>query len=832
MKKRNHNTPSVLSLDALSKASNSRLNVPVTLFRGTQAHPQRHLTLGELIAEIRTDNVEKLTHSQSMVYAYEQYLIQAAEQVPQAKAVYNDLKNMLNGFLIGHFTYRANDPVNCAEYVPCLVLDLDSCASNYQAFELQQKLQELDYVFSVFPSPSGHGLRIMVWTSSTYETHRIVYQQLLTALCTHLNLTTDRKRGIHLDATCENESRHFYYVAVKTQAFYLNLESTIFEQKQLENVKKEVLSPKSTHSTEKQDSYTYIDEITDDVKIDFIFKTINMNKPRKLQCFDFGCLCKENNVDFDLAKSFALTHFYDSEQKNPEKVISDQLKDGYDQTTFRYSEEQFIVFLRDTYHVKVVQNPSPKTLFVKKEEIQDKAEAEIERNYKKNLKKVKSEAKNDFPIDAFPTKTAEIIQAFQKADGYPMDYYGTNALVAISSLLGVAYKAQYRRGHEHFPILYAVLVGDSSAGKTVSAKRFFQPLLDIEQNAAEEYNVKMGIWHQEALSEKESPPKPKRRELIIDNSTLEALIRAMYHNPRGILYLQEEVLAWIKNMNSYRSGSDEQFWLKNWDSSFVKYNRVSGDIITIAHPNATVIGGVQPGVIHQLLNGDKNVTGFSARLIFAYPAETKAPYDSDEYPSEEFINNWQEIISYVDALPNRIEAGKTTNNIPKVDFVYLKCSTEAKIVYKKAINELTDNINATDNDQLKSIYGKMKSYMIRFALILEVIRSAEEQINYSSWQEIEKHLYISQKSMEGGYKLMKYYKHNSEKVIQRLETPVDALRDEQQAWYRALPIEGIIWANAIKLAKKVGFSERTANRLLNNTFLFKKTGMMYERRIS
>jgi hypothetical protein len=255
-------------------------------------------------------------------------------------------------------------------------------------------------------------------------------------------------------------------------------------------------------------------------------------------------------------------------------------------------------------------------------------------------------------------------------------------------------------------------------------------------------------------------------------------------------------------------------------------------LITIAHPNATVIGGVQPGVLNQLLNGDKNVTVFSARLIFAYPNETKAPYDSDECPADEYIETWQQIITYVNTLPDRIEAGKTNNNVPIVDFVHLKCSNEAKIVYKKAINELTDNINATDNDQLKSIYGKMKSYMIRFALILEIIRCAEEQIEYSNWEEMEKHLYIGQNSMEGAYKLMKYYKHNSEKVIQRLETPVDALREEQQAWYRALPIEGISWANAIKLAKKVGFSERTANRLLNNTFLFKKAGIMYERRIS
>ena len=122
--------------------------------------------------------------------------------------------------------------------------------------------------------------------------------------------------------------------------------------------------------------------------------------------------------------------------------------------------------------------------------------------------------------------------------------------------------------------------------------------------------------------------------------------------------------------------------------------------------------------------------------------------------------------------------------------------------------------------------------MIRFALILEVIRSAEEKINYSTWQEIEKHLYISQKSMEGAYKLMKYYKHNSEKVIQRLETPVDTLKTEQQAWYRALPIGGILWKAAIASAEKIGFSKATANRLLNNTQLFKKNGELYERRIS
>ncbi|MEN9613365.1 MAG: hypothetical protein RLZZ628_4179, partial [Bacteroidota bacterium] len=826
------NTADVLDFGVLP--NHPRLTVPVTVLKGINTHPERKITLGELLSEIETTDITKLNASQSIVCIYEAYLEKAKANEKSAKEVYDKKKKTLNGFILGNFIQRSDEKRNCVEYVPCLVFDLDGCKSTYDCFLYQNKLKEMDYIFAAFPSPSGYGLRILVWTNSTWETHRIVYQQVIERLCKDLDVTDDRKKGTHFDSTCQNESRHFFYVAVDKKNFYLNLESKTFE-KHDKDISQDNKKEQKRDSEKVADIYTYIDVLNDDVKAEFILKSINMNKPRKLQCFDFGCLCKENNVPFEIAKTVALSQFKDSEQKNPENVVITQLKDGYDQTTTCYSDEQFIAFLRNTYHVKITYTHSKNEPPLKKGNIitsKDNNEAEIENLYKKNLKKFKNESRNDFPIEAFPSQTAAIINAFQKAEGYPMDYYGTNALVAISSLLGIAYKAQYRQGHEHFPILYAVLVGDSSAGKSVSAKRFFQPLFDIEKNAAEEYNIKMGIWHQEALSEKEAPPKPKRRELIIDNSTLEALIRAMYHNPRGILYLQEEVLAWIKNMNSYRSGSDEQFWLKNWDSAFVKYNRVSGDIITIANPNATVIGGVQPGVIHQLLNGDKNITGFSARLIFAYPAETKAPYDSDDFPSDEMTNQWQQMITYVDSLPNRIDAGKTYNNIPTVDFVLIKCSTEAKKIYKKAINELTDNINAADNDQLKSIYGKLKSYMMRFALILEVMRSAEEQIKYATWKEMEQHLYIGQNSMEGAYKLMKYYKHNSEKVLQRLETPVDALRDEQQAWYRALPIEGIVWANAINLAKKVGFSERTANRLLNNTSLFKKTGVMYERRIS
>jgi hypothetical protein len=69
----------------------------------------------------------------------------------------------------------------------------------------------------------------MVWTIATYETHRILYLQILNVLCTFLGITTQKTDGVHLDSSCQNESRFFYYTAVRPKEFYLNLNSTLYE---------------------------------------------------------------------------------------------------------------------------------------------------------------------------------------------------------------------------------------------------------------------------------------------------------------------------------------------------------------------------------------------------------------------------------------------------------------------------------------------------------------------------------------------------------------------------------------------------------------------------
>jgi predicted P-loop ATPase len=387
MSKKSFDSSNELDFDALTHHSNARLNVPVTILKGKNPHPLRHVTLAELIQAIRTNEVKQLNESQTLVCAYEQYRKNVELGLPAPRKDYDEKKEALLGFMLGKFSYRVDEKEKCLEYIPCLVFDLDGCPSTYQLFLYQNRLKEFDYVFAVFPSPSGHGLRVLIWTAATYETHRSVYLKILQELCMVLEVTTQKAAGVHWDPTCLNESRFFYYVAVAPKNFYLNLESKVFEYTPIPELKQVAKGAKLPQKKEDSANYTYIDAITEDVKIEFILKSIDMNKPRKLQCFDFGCLCCENNVALNTASRIAQQHFYDSEQKNPEKVIFTQMKDAYKRTQIRYTDESFAGLLYKNFNIKVLNNIEISDI-KKSETIQEPKEAIPEKHNKKSIYRI------------------------------------------------------------------------------------------------------------------------------------------------------------------------------------------------------------------------------------------------------------------------------------------------------------------------------------------------------------------------------------------------------------------------------------------------------------
>lgn len=462
--------------------------------------------------------------------------------------------------------------------------------------------------------------------------------------------------------------------------------------------------------------------------------------------------------------------------------------------------------------------------------------------------------KVQFPIEAFPDKTRKIIETFVECDGFPVEFYGLNVLVAMGALVGVGYKIKIDYGMEHTPLMYGVLVGDSSAGKGRSMAAIFRSVEQIEKNYDDQHAVAMEKYRHNVFQIKMTdakepvPPPPTAKELIMDDFTPEKLVEVMSNNPRGLVVIAEEILSWINNMNAYKQGSEEQFWIKNWDAAFAKISRkgIAGGKIFIKKTNTSVVGGIQPGVLHEMLQQGRTMTGFSARLLFAYPENFEKKHYNATRPHKSVYEGLEQIFRVVDNLPNRIEAPKTSNEKAVVEQVCICCTTEAKDLYIKYFNKLADENNDTDDDRIKGLIGKMVSYTARFALLLELLKYAEKTAktynvendtwveedflpSLNTWEEFENNLLVSKETMAAAIKLAEYFKYTGKKVLRKLETPVDNLKADQQAFYRGLPMEGIKWVDAKRIGARFKLSESTVQRLLNNTRIFKKSGQIYTR---
>jgi hypothetical protein len=317
---------------ALLPSHAARLNVPVTIYQGIQAVPANHITLHALLSEIRSSDMKRLAATQQMVEAYEIYLEDVTKGHPDPKKNYAALKESLLGFSIGKFSYRKNEKECILEYVPCLVFDLDGCISTYQTFEFLHKLKELPYIFAAFPSPSGYGLRIMVWTTATYETHRILYGSILTSLGTFLGITTNKNEGVHLDSACQNESRFFYYTAIAPKEFYLNLESTVY-----------VMPPtQAFFGKEKQQPNGFIDATDLMARLDENLKGSFSGRNERL--FHLAMRFKNNDILLTDAENYGLT-FVESDFGM--KEILTTIRSAYKIAKAQFSEEQKRHFLAE-----------------------------------------------------------------------------------------------------------------------------------------------------------------------------------------------------------------------------------------------------------------------------------------------------------------------------------------------------------------------------------------------------------------------------------------------------------------------------------------------------
>ncbi|WP_373538650.1 DUF3987 domain-containing protein [Chamaesiphon sp.] len=125
------------------------------------------------------------------------------------------------------------------------------------------------------------------------------------------------------------------------------------------------------------------------------------------------------------------------------------------------------------------------------------------------------------------------------------------------------------------------------------------------------YDVEYRGWKATNLKDRGAEPElpAPLRDLYFEDFTIEGIILSLSHYPDGgYLLMLDELAAFFSAMDAYRGGkgSDRQKWLTIWNGGGIKVNRKSSETICVPQSSISIIGGIQPQTIANLIGGDNN----------------------------------------------------------------------------------------------------------------------------------------------------------------------------------------------------------------------------------
>ena len=432
---------------------------------------------------------------------------------------------------------------------------------------------------------------------------------------------------------------------------------------------------------------------------------------------------------------------------------------------------------------------------------------------------------NPFPVDVFPLAVQQIITSTNESLNFPVDFIGASLIYAVSIAIGNTHTIEVKQGFQQSAAIYLAIVSRAGTNKSHPLTFALQPIIEQDKKSFKEYLNQLKEYDLIAsLSKKDrenqSLPemaKPIWQKFILSDFTPEALAEVHRSNLRGIGVYIDELAGWFKNFNRYNKGSEMEFWLSQWSGKPINIDRKMGTPLYIPLPFISVAGTIQNGILNELAKDSRTQNGFIDRILFVIPDNVQKEYWSENDLPPNVTENWQRI---VDELLNlRIELDDFENIKPSV----LKFTPEAKSYLFDWQKLNTDQTNEATNEALSGIFSKMDMYVLRLALILELMRFACNESNKEA---------ISIDAIKGAVRLVEYFKNSAVKINSILSngSPLDKMPADKQMLYNSLP-EVFTTETGLQIAESLMIPERTFKYFLNERELFTRISRgEYEKR--
>ncbi len=447
---------------------------------------------------------------------------------------------------------------------------------------------------------------------------------------------------------------------------------------------------------------------------------------------------------------------------------------------------------------------------IKLSEISDKEfqleSANILNGLKEDLKNISG--KNIFPESIFPIILQKLIRELESTLNFSPDYTSASILYAVSVSIGNKIQLKVKNSWLEKSNLYVIHVGRTGDVKSHSVSFCLNPLMKLDKENFEQYLIKKKEYEQLPPEEKSKAPAPVLQQLLLNDFTPEAFVKAHYFNPRGIGLYTDEIAGFFNSFNQYRKGNEEESYLSAWSGKPIIKNRISGDEMRIDNTKVDIIGTMQEVILSSAFQSNKMKNGFIDRFLFVLPYKYVDNKWNDLDLDEKYLEWYSEFINRAFKLAEQSET-------------LLEFEPKAKeYLYKWQNNQKTD----FDFEYQRGVSVKLQQYVLRFSILIEVINSICNNAKLQT---------ISLKSLQAAIKLRDYFFENAIRVFEIINNNYyDSLNEIQKNVFDKLPQQFKTGEGIEIISNEDLMKIRSFKNFLKDEKLFKKIAHgIYEKQV-
>jgi hypothetical protein len=331
----------------------------------------------------------------------------------------------------------------------------------------------------------------------------------------------------------------------------------------------------------------------------------------------------------------------------------------------------------------------------------------------------------EFPLDVLPDSAARLAEEAAAAIGCSRDILAAPILAIAGGLIGGSASLRVDSNHFASAIIYAAAIGLPGDGKSPALGYVRAPVDLIDAEYADAYarakHVQAEFVAARPRNEPKPPPPPRDR-IVLDDGTIEAVLRRLAKAPRGLIWLLDELGCLTQGLNQYKGGrgNDLPTLLKLWTGGAVTIDRVkdeNDEPVYIPHPRLSIYGNLTPIGLPAMTGGGD--VGFVDRWLFVYPDRHRRPLSAARRPvTDDAVRDWEDTARRLWSRQPRTEGERRHPHV-------VHYSSAGKSESNRLHDAHIEEVNGRDfADELRGPWAKMEVYAQRFALILALLRHA------------------------------------------------------------------------------------------------------------